>query len=142
MRGAPTINRVAISYNLEQLYYTTSHSPKRQRTLVWTYCVKQFAEKPTTMAEQPQANALASLFPTPPPFWQSFTTENTTQIEELRAEHAGPNYTPNDPATSLPIRLLDLPPELRLLQPPEPPKDGVYRCFGDTYNVRIYWEHT
>jgi mediator of RNA polymerase II transcription subunit 7 len=94
------------------------------------------------MAEQPQANALASLFPTPPPFWQSFTTEKTTRIDELRAAQAGPDYAPNDPATSLPIRLLELPAELRLLQPPEPPKDGVYRCFGDTYNVGIRFEQT
>jgi mediator of RNA polymerase II transcription subunit 7 len=94
------------------------------------------------MAEQPQANALASLFPTPPPFWQSFTTENTARIEELRAAQGGSKYTPNDPATLLPIRLLELPAELRLLQPPEPPKDGVYRCFGDTYNVRMHIENT
>lgn len=94
------------------------------------------------MAEQPQANALASLFPTPPPFWQSFTTENTTRIGDLRAAQAGPDYVPDDPANSLPIRLLELPAELRLLQPPEPPKDGVYRCFGDTYNVRTRFEQT
>jgi mediator of RNA polymerase II transcription subunit 7 len=89
------------------------------------------------MTEQPQANALASLFPTPPPFWQSFTTENIAQIEDLRAAQAGREYAPHDPANSLPISLLDLPAELRLLQPPEPPKDGIYRCFGDTYNVCI-----
>jgi mediator of RNA polymerase II transcription subunit 7 len=92
------------------------------------------------MAEQPQTNALASLFPTPPPFWQSFTTENTNQIEELHAAQGGADYVPNDPATSIPIRLLDLPSELRLLQPPEPPKDGVYRCFGDTYKVCTFSE--
>jgi mediator of RNA polymerase II transcription subunit 7 len=88
------------------------------------------------MSDQPQANALASAFPTPPPFWQSFTPENTFRIEELRVAHAGPDYKATDPATTLPIRLLDLPAELRLLQPPEPPSDGTYRCFGDTYNVR------
>lgn len=94
------------------------------------------------MTEQPQANALASLFPTPPPFWQSFTAKNIARIEELRAAQAGPEHTSHATATSLPIRLLELPAELRLLQPPEPPKDGIYRCFGDTYNVRIHFEHS
>jgi len=89
------------------------------------------------MAEQPQANALASVFPTPPPFWKSFTPENTSRIEKLRAAQAGPDYTPIDPATALPIRLLGLPTELRVFQPPEPPSDGIYRCFGDTYKVRV-----
>lgn len=89
------------------------------------------------MAEQPQANALASVFPTPPPFWKSFTPENTSRIEELRAAQAGPGYMPVNPATALPIRLLDLPAELRVFQPPEPPSDGIYRCFGDTYKVRM-----
>lgn len=83
------------------------------------------------MAEQHQANPLASAFPTPPPFWQNFTPENIARIAELREAQS----SPSDPA--LPIRLLDLPPELRCLQPPEPPADGRYRCFGDIYNVRL-----
>jgi mediator of RNA polymerase II transcription subunit 7 len=90
------------------------------------------------MAEQPQANALASAFPTPPPFWQHFTPENISRIEELRAAQSGPEAKPVDPADGLPLRILDLPPELRWLQPPEPPSNGIYRCFGDTFNVRNF----
>jgi mediator of RNA polymerase II transcription subunit 7 len=90
------------------------------------------------MAEQPQPNALAAAFPTPPPFWQHFTPENLDRITELRVVQVGPASKSLDPATALPIRLLDLPPELRFLQPPEPPADGVYRVFGDVYNVGAF----
>ena len=90
------------------------------------------------MAEQPQANALASAFPTPPPFWQHFTPENISRIEALRAAESDPEAKPVDPADGLPLRILDLPPELRWLQPPEPPSNGIYRCFGDTFNVRNF----
>jgi len=40
-----------------------------------------------------------------------------------------------DAARVLPIRLLDLPIELRWLQPPEPPSDGKFRCFGDLFDM-------
>lgn len=91
------------------------------------------------MADQPQAHT--STFPTPPQFFQNFTAENISRIEELRAAQAGPDYSPIDPATALPIRLLDLPPELRFLQPPEPPADGIYRCFGEIHNVCILYDY-
>jgi len=86
------------------------------------------------MAEQQQANALAAAFPSPPPFWQHFTPENLSRIAALRAAS-----TPDGKGGALldaaRARLLDLPPELRFLQPPEPPAEGVYRCFGDIYNL-------
>ncbi|KAF4631140.1 hypothetical protein G7Y89_g6993 [Cudoniella acicularis] len=87
------------------------------------------------MEEQPQSNALAAAFPAPPPFWKSFTPENLERISELRATQSEEGSKTHDPAKSLPARLLDLPPELRNLQPPTPPADGIYRCFGDTYNL-------
>jgi mediator of RNA polymerase II transcription subunit 7 len=87
--------------------------------------------------QQQQQNVLAAAFPAPPPFWQNFTPENLTCISELRASQSQTSAK-SDPATELPIRLLDLPAELRCLQPPEPPADGIYRCFGDLYNVRNY----
>ena len=91
------------------------------------------------MEEQQQQNVLAASFPAPPPFWQSFTPENISSISSLRAVQSQSSSSKKelDPATDLPIRLLDLPAELRCLQPPEPPVDGIYRCFGDLYNVRI-----
>jgi len=95
------------------------------------------------MDEQQQPSSLAAAFPAPPPFWQSFTPENLTQITSLRAAQSLVS-TKTDPAKELPIRLLDLPAELRCLQPPEPPAEGIYRCFGALYNVswRLKGEHT
>jgi mediator of RNA polymerase II transcription subunit 7 len=91
------------------------------------------------MAEQQQPQqqpALAALFPNPPPFWQNFTPENLDRISELRAKEGGEKAKKHDPTKELPVRLLDLPPELRLLQPPEPPANDIYKVFGDNYNVR------
>jgi len=94
------------------------------------------------MAEQQQANALAAAFPAPPPFWQHFTSENLDRIQGLRKGHTGSNLNgapsasdSKSPSSAPVVRLLDLPPELRFLQPPEPPAYGSYRCFGDKYNL-------
>ncbi|KAH8760297.1 mediator complex, subunit Med7 [Hyaloscypha finlandica] len=89
------------------------------------------------MEEQQQQNVLAAAFPAPPPFWQSFTPENLSSISSLRAAEPQSSSSKVEPdsATELPIRLLELPAELRWLQPPEPPVEGIYRCFGDLYNM-------
>jgi mediator of RNA polymerase II transcription subunit 7 len=84
--------------------------------------------------QQQQQPSLAAGYPAPPPFWQSFTTENLERVSSLRA--AQPSSSSLDSATALPIRILDLPPELRYLQPPEPPTEGAFRVFGDRYLVR------
>lgn len=86
------------------------------------------------MEEQPQPNALAAAFPNPPLFWQSFTPENLERISFLRSQQESKSKD-YDAAKELPIRLLELPPELRWLQPPEPPSDGKFRCFGDLFDV-------
>ena len=89
--------------------------------------------------EEPQPEArLAATFPAPPPFWKDFTDENISRISELRTANSKDGAKPSDPATSLPARILDLPPELRFLQPPEEPVEGIYRSFGDLYNVCTY----
>ncbi|TVY38259.1 Mediator of RNA polymerase II transcription subunit [Lachnellula subtilissima] len=77
-------------------------------------------------------NPLAAAFPAPPPFWQSFTPENLERISKLRA----PQNRNRREENGLPPRILNLPPELRFLQPPEPPVEGVYRCFGDVFNLK------
>jgi mediator of RNA polymerase II transcription subunit 7 len=94
------------------------------------------------MADQAPAAALAAAFPTPPPFYKHFTPENIERIRELRAAHhksdaSHDQETVTDASkTNAPIiRLLDLPAELRYLQPPEPPANGLYKSFGDPYNV-------
>jgi mediator of RNA polymerase II transcription subunit 7 len=96
------------------------------------------------MAEQPQSNVSAAAFPSPPPFYQYFTIENVNRIAAFRAAQqtgsssaspgvlASQSQVSSNPA----LRLLDLPPELRFLHPPEPPAEGIYRSFGDMFNVR------
>lgn len=89
------------------------------------------------MADPQPQQAVASSFPTPPVFYQSFTPENLARIESLRVAQAGVDSKDSGaPTSALPIRVFDLPPELRYLQPPQLPADGIYRCFGDQYNVR------
>lgn len=86
------------------------------------------------MEEQQQAPALATAFPAPPPFWQSFTPENLQRIEDLRAAQS-PSAKIYDASVELPLRILELPAELRFLQPPEPITTGKYRVFGEAYDV-------
>jgi len=86
------------------------------------------------MEEQPTPNALAAAFPNPPPFWQAFSTENIGRVSALRSQQ-DPTTRGHDPAKCLPVRLLDLPTELRWLEPPEPPADGKFRCFGDFFDM-------
>jgi mediator of RNA polymerase II transcription subunit 7 len=96
------------------------------------------------MAEQQPSNALAAAFPSPPPFYQHFTSENLDRIAALRAfKHTEGSdsalvlqSTGSESLTpKAAIRLFDLPPELRFLQPPEPPAQGIFRSFGDVFNV-------
>ena len=87
------------------------------------------------MADLPPPT-LTILYPPPPPFYKEFTPDKIAQIGELRAaQSSAESKTEFDLATSLPARLLDLPAELRCLQPPEPPADGFYRCFGIDHTV-------
>ncbi|KAI9736584.1 MAG: Mediator of RNA polymerase II transcription subunit 7 [Claussenomyces sp. TS43310] len=94
------------------------------------------------MAEQQQANALAAAFPSPPPFYQHFTPENIDRIATIRADHPADSsqlqseqQKMEDEAQSKPLRILDLPSELRFLQPPAPPSEKRYRSFGDFYDL-------
>ena len=88
--------------------------------------------------QEEQEQQIPTTFPAPPLFFKDFTPENIARIEELRAgQTKGDTKGKYDPATSLPLRILDLPPELRCLQPPGPPANGMYRCFGIDHNVRI-----
>ncbi|OCK73714.1 mediator of RNA polymerase II transcription subunit 7 [Lepidopterella palustris CBS 459.81] len=76
---------------------------------------------------------LSTTFPQPPPFYKHFTTQNLERLKELQDDAS---ETKDDPeATSASPNLLDLPPELRYLIPPQPPADGKYRAFGIEKNV-------
>lgn len=96
------------------------------------------------MAEQPPINALAALWPGPPNFYEAFTESNISRIETLRkAQSSSPSSSDEQPSASQIAIISNLPDDLRYLQPPEPPKDGIYRCFGDTYNVNnLYFPYT
>lgn len=86
------------------------------------------------MDDQQNAPPLAAVFPAPPPYWQSFTASNLERIAELRGAQktSAKNY---DASKELPLKILDLPTELRWLQPPVPPAEGTYKCFGDQFDV-------
>ena len=77
---------------------------------------------------------LSTTFPQPPPFYKHFTSQNLERLKESTNSKAqGGN--PNEALGPTSPRLLDLPPELRYLIPPEPPADGKYRSFGLPQNV-------
>lgn len=68
--------------------------------------------------------------PNPPNFYKLFTSENLTRLDELEKEH--------ETSTNA-SQLLDLPPELRYLVPPEPPQnDDPYRLFGQVRTTKDY----
>lgn len=93
------------------------------------------------MAEQQQGNSIAAAFPTPPPFYKHFTPENLNHLHQLQRERESSETLNGDeirgkadspkPASGL----LNLPAELRYLQPPEPPASGLYRSFGAQFDV-------
>ena len=67
--------------------------------------------------------------PNTPNFYKQFTNDNLTRLEELKKSQE---------ATSS-QSLLNLPPELRYLIPPEPPADdGDYRSFGTMRTTRDF----
>lgn len=81
------------------------------------------------MTDHQQGNALASVFPSPPPFYQYFTEENLA----LAASHAKGGSTSDQKGG--PLGPLDSQSDLQYLEPPEPPAEGTYRSFGDLYNL-------
>ncbi|KAB8294063.1 hypothetical protein EYC80_009519 [Monilinia laxa] len=84
----------------------------------------------------PQPNQLAAAHPGPPSFWKHFTPDNIERIEKLRAEKSTNQKGADKPSYKLPPRILDLPVELRYLQPPEPPTSGSYRTLGQIHKIK------
>jgi mediator of RNA polymerase II transcription subunit 7 len=90
---------------------------------------------------------LSSFFPSPPPFFKHFTTENLKLLEEARANAKTEIGTADEPASrniaqsATPqlstAQLLALPTEVRYLIPPEPPaEDEEYTVFQKATKVR------
>ncbi|KAI9650825.1 Mediator of RNA polymerase II transcription subunit 7 [Ciborinia camelliae] len=86
--------------------------------------------------QQPPPNQLAAVLPGPPLFWKQFTPDSIERIEKLRAENSADQKVADNSFYKLPPRILDLPAELRYLQPPEPPVSGNYRTFGHAYKIK------
>ncbi|KAJ5925012.1 Mediator complex subunit Med7 [Penicillium verhagenii] len=85
------------------------------------------------MADPNQPRAVNTAFAPPPPLWKHFTQENLNRLKEIKAEASkDENGQPNRNKQWSPaeLRALDLPPELRLLVPPEIPT-GEYSVFGE-----------
>ncbi|TKA58703.1 hypothetical protein B0A49_10562 [Cryomyces minteri] len=79
------------------------------------------------MAEEERRTSSAP-FPAPPPFYKFFTEENLSRLKELQS--TAPKSTSTTASS-----ILDLPPELRYLIPPEPPNNGKYRSFGALIDI-------
>ncbi|KAF2267351.1 MED7-domain-containing protein [Lojkania enalia] len=89
------------------------------------------------MAGLPEQDGPRSLYPSPPPFYKHFTTENIARLNEFReANGIGANDSSAFPLLSA-SQLLSLPAELRYLVPPEPPaEDEQYRVFNEDTKIR------
>ncbi|KAJ2896889.1 putative mediator of RNA polymerase ii transcription subunit 7 protein [Zalerion maritima] len=92
--------------------------------------------------------------PLPPPFYKDFTPDNLLRYQAILSSYLSSQSRPSQPSaaaststsqtqlkTTVPppppcIPLTDLPPELVTLQPPSPPEDGEWRCFGDRYTLK------
>ncbi|EEH05676.1 mediator complex subunit [Histoplasma capsulatum G186AR] len=87
------------------------------------------------MAEAGQQKVTAA-FPPPPPFWKHFTSQNLKKLDECKKEHeekigSKQIWTPEA------LRMLELPPELRFLVPPQAPTSSSYSLFGESQSVSI-----
>ncbi|KAF1808032.1 mediator of RNA polymerase II transcription subunit 7 [Eremomyces bilateralis CBS 781.70] len=77
-------------------------------------------------------------FPPPPGFYEYFTDANLERLEALKSSLADRENTQQDAGASTQQSASDienLPDELRFLQPPEPPADGKYTCFGAPFDL-------
>lgn len=84
-----------------------------------------------------QQRALTTAFAPPPPLWKHFTPDNLKKLEQIKKEASkGEDGKPQKKKwTAAELRSLDLPPELRLLVPPDIPTSGQYSVFGEVQNV-------
>jgi len=86
------------------------------------------------MAVERQTAGITAAFPAPPPFYRHFTEENLARFAELQGD-AATTLSKTDGESQKLTSVLNLPPELRFLQPPSPPPNGRYRCFGEDHEI-------
>lgn len=99
------------------------------------------------MEDGSRANLLSAAFPAPPPFYKNFTPDNVAQLQLLKDEakaDANNNAVVDEQGSGLTDeQFKNLLPELLYLIPPEPPKSGLYQCFGEAFDVSILlFSHT
>jgi mediator of RNA polymerase II transcription subunit 7 len=77
-------------------------------------------------------------FPPPPPFFQHFTAENKTRLEDIEKDAGLDTLTEDGSSAKLSAeKILALPTELRYLIPPEPPQDtDEFKVFGDATRLK------
>jgi len=82
------------------------------------------------MADQGQPRVLTAAFPTPPPYYKSFTKENVQRLRKFQKDAGvtSENFVDGPDRQSLPQ-------ELRNLVPPEPPADGRFKSFGVQHDL-------
>lgn len=85
------------------------------------------------MADQ-QANTLASVFPTPPPFYTHFTAENLERLANLETDLARDAESEEDKLAIVNAEARK-DAELRFLVPPPPPTEGIWKQFGDLFKL-------
>lgn len=83
---------------------------------------------------QHQPPNISSTYPNPPDFlWRDFTPDNVSRYDDLtkkwREDH--PEADPQDT-----ILIPDLPNDLRHLQPPPEPTEGVWKLYGDRFTLK------
>ncbi|KAF2726175.1 hypothetical protein K431DRAFT_280198 [Polychaeton citri CBS 116435] len=82
---------------------------------------------------------IQSPFPAPPPYWQTFTTDNLKRLRQSRKESAQAQGTSGEDGSESKLQgsdALSLPAGLRTLVPPEPPADGKFTIFGLAHDLR------
>ncbi len=90
------------------------------------------------MAEAGQQRGVTAAFPPPPPFWKHFSPANIERLEKLKNEIERQKDDKRKKTWSpTPLRILELPPELRYLVPPEIPTTASYNLFGESQPVRL-----
>lgn len=95
------------------------------------------------MEDGSRANLLSAAFPAPPPFYKHFTPDNIAQLKAARNATISTTDAKHDDSTDESGQILteeqlrDLPRELLYLIPPEPPKSGLYQCFGEALDVGL-----
>jgi mediator of RNA polymerase II transcription subunit 7 len=107
------------------------------------------AEQQQQQQQQEDEELKIPFFPPPPPFYQHFTVENKTRLEDIEKDAGLDTLTDDGSSAKLSAeQILALPTELRYLIPPEPPKDSdEFKVFGavtkakgsDTFNNTMEW---